>query len=644
MDNRDSFSKVVDRFGIRLNSGAWADEFGCAVRRTIATIDPDPPIRTLSLFSGAGGLDIGFFDAGFQIVDTVEIDDRFVATLRSNHSRDGYFGDGNEPMPRNIKDYVPPNGLDVDFIIGGPPCQSFSAAGRRAAGVAGINDPRGVLFMDYVRILEAVQPRGFLYENVYGLLGANKGQAWRDIRAAFEGAGYRVFHLILDSADFGVPQHRERLFIVGVREGDFRFPRPTHGPDSPGQEGHFSAGEALQGVCVEVDEILKVRGRYEGLLEEIPPGLNYSFFTDKMGHPNPVFAWRSKFSDFLYKAAPQVPIRTLKAQGGQYTGPFHWDSRAFTIEELKRLQTFPDRYALVGGRSAVIHQLGNSVPPQIARILALAVREQVFDRPVPYSWPQLEPGEKLSFRQRKRSLTEKYRATAAKALARSSDGERTEVRDQVMRRVLGPAFEWKPAQDGEDGFEVAFKPRKSQWSISVANGATSRDATPFEVVVSPRVPWTLGTRAVRLRASELSGQLFTALWKAFEEILFSHRLKADLVQLNGYYQYAPTIEARLSAQEGKPISREWRILKAVVSGIGVREPQSTKSLAALWTIEEKDVLGAAQFLRDLGYEVRNQSTNPEMPDDTFLIPYIFPTLTPQSVQLYKSLVPRGELK
>src|SRR5690606_33960274 len=118
------------------------------------------------------------------------------------------FGHTLDAKPTNIADFEPHELHQIDFVIGGPPCQSFSAAGRRASGVSGINDPRGVLFMDYVRILEAVGPRGFLYENVYGLTGANQGAAWRDIRAAFKNVGYRVSHMILDAADYGVPQHR----------------------------------------------------------------------------------------------------------------------------------------------------------------------------------------------------------------------------------------------------------------------------------------------------------------------------------------------------------------------------------------------------------------------------------------------------
>ena len=97
-----------------------------------------------------------------------------------------------------------------------------------------------------------------------------------------------------------------------------------------------------------------------------------------MGHPNLVFAWRSKFSDFLYKADSYTPIRTIKAQGGQYTGPFHWNNRTFSIAGHKRLQTFPDNYDISGNKQTQLHQIGNSVPPQLARILAMSIRHQVY--------------------------------------------------------------------------------------------------------------------------------------------------------------------------------------------------------------------------------------------------------------------------
>src|SRR5581483_4840452 len=185
----------------------------------------------------------------------------------------------------------------------GPPCQTFSAAGRRAAGVAGTSDPRGALFEEYIRLLGIIQPKGFLFENVYGITGAQDGQAWREIQTAFKAVGYNLFFRVLDAADYGVPQHRERLFIVGLKEGSYLFPCPTHGPDSPGHEPYFTAGEAVQGADIS-EASAGLGGRYGHLLNGIPPGLNYSFYTKEMGHPRPVFSWRSKFSDFLYKADP----------------------------------------------------------------------------------------------------------------------------------------------------------------------------------------------------------------------------------------------------------------------------------------------------------------------------------------------------
>ena len=363
-----SFAVFCDAVGVQ-DGENWADRFGVSLRRW-AVDAITTPVRTLSLFSGVGGLDIAFHDAGFSVSHAVEIDERFVTTLRANVGPGGYL-EGTEVVCRDIREFHPPTGMKIDFILGGPPCQSFSAAGRRAAGVAGTQDDRGVLFREYVRLLDALKPAGFLFENVYGITGAEGGKAWESIQTAFAAAGYTIASRILDTSDFGVPQHRERMFIVGMRDGRFLFPRPTHGPDSPDGRKAVSACEAIAGSAPTDREMnASVGGRFGHLLAEIPPGLNYSFFTEEMNHPKPIFAWRSKFSDFLYKADPQTPIRTLKAQGGQYTGPFHWDNRPFGLAELKRLQTIPDDYQIVGKRQVAMHQIGNSVPPQVARILA----------------------------------------------------------------------------------------------------------------------------------------------------------------------------------------------------------------------------------------------------------------------------------
>src|SRR6187402_1620070 len=308
-----SFSRQLSSLDVDVDSAGWPDDFGRALRGALADAER---VKTLSLFAGGGGLDLGFHDAGFEIVEAVELEEKYTATLERN-SGAGRQLEGTVVRCLDVRKYKPPACLEVDFIIGGPPCQTFSAAGRRASGVWGTDDERGTLFEEYVRLLQDLQPAGFLFENVYGILGADGGKAWEQIRAAFEEIGYRLSWRILDSADYGVPQHRERLFIVGAREVDYRFPRPSHGPDSAGEAPFYAGGVAVDGVADGDggEAPPSVNGRYGHLLEEIPPGLNYSYFTDVMGHPEPVFAWRSKFSDFLYKADPERPVRTIKAQG-----------------------------------------------------------------------------------------------------------------------------------------------------------------------------------------------------------------------------------------------------------------------------------------------------------------------------------------
>ena len=434
----------------------WPDKFGKALRQW-SRCQKRPPIRTLSLFSGGGGLDIAFRDAGFDIVEMVEIEENYAQTLSTNIGAESELGQTRVQCV-DIRDYQPTE-ADIELIIGGPPCQTFSAAGRRAAGVRGTSDPRGTLFEEYVRLLRQIRPRAFLFENVYGIVGAENGQPWRDICGAFRDAGYKLSWRVLDAADYGVPQHRERLFIVGVREdaGNYLFPCPTHGPDAQPPLPFYTATQAVSGAnetggAQAALSYTAIGGRYEHLIEAIPPGLNYSFYTSEMGHPAPVFAWRSKFSDFMYKADPHTPVRTIKAQGGLYTGPFSWENRHFTIAEMKRLQTFPDDYQLIGNRKVCLEQIGNSVPPQLGRILALSVLQQVFGVEPPVPLQTLPENYELGFRSRKRALTKKYAETARKALAQDnftsrSNNKRTMVLPYCEVRYLTERFELKSEKD-----------------------------------------------------------------------------------------------------------------------------------------------------------------------------------------------------
>jgi DNA (cytosine-5)-methyltransferase 1 len=336
------------------------------------------PVNTLSLFSGAGGLDIGFSKAGFRILACVEIDKTACRTLELNKGR--YFENSCRIINEDIR-IIEPNSLElgeIDFIIGGPPCQSFSAAGRRAGGTLGTADSRGSLFSHYCDFIKYFQPKGFLFENVRGILYSNKRQDWDLILAAFSGLGYQVSCRVLDCADYGVPQHRERLILVGSKGKGILFPWPTHGPDSP-LGRYVSSSEAVKDLQPPDEPEHHYNGKYGKLLAEIPPGMNYRHFTKEMGCPQPIFAWRSRFSHFLYKADPDKPVPTIVARQSKFCGPFHWKNRRFTIDELKRLQTFPDDYVIVDSYSKALSQIGNSVPPKFAEQLALAVIQQIFD-------------------------------------------------------------------------------------------------------------------------------------------------------------------------------------------------------------------------------------------------------------------------
>lgn len=632
-NNRDkTFNAVCDALGCEGDAPAWPDAFGSAISGWLCRNNV-PKIRTLSLFSGAGGLDIGFSDVGFDIVESVEIEEKFCRTLELNTGAGKHFPDSKVTCT-DIRCYSVKHPQRIDFIIGGPPCQTFSAAGRRANGVSGTSDARGVLFREYVRLLSELSPAGFLFENVYGIIGAQNGEAWKEILQAFSAAGYRLFYRVVDAADYGVPQHRERLIIVGLKEGSFRFPRPTHGPDSLDGNPFYNAETAIEGaVSTEPPESNRLGGKFAELLEGIPPGLNYSFYTEKMGHPNPIFTWRSKFSDFLYKADPNAPVRTIKASGGAFTGPLHWDNRFFTCEEYKRLQTFPDDYAIFGNKQLAVKQIGNSVPPQLARMMAIAIRSQVFGTKFPFELSLLDDGEKLTFRKRKRDLTEDYRKKAEAAI--KALGQRDPIRpaSRTYYCKVGSLFEFEETEKSRSDFSVSVSWKEDlRVEIADTNGG---DGIAAEITVEPAArEWAAGVRSVRLVLRTNAPLGFTAVWKAFENELIKNSIKADLVQLNGYYRYPPKIKADARFSADYPYGR---VLTRVLESRSVPAILTAKQLAEAWDIAETNVFETALYLRSIGYEIRNHSTNPQIGEGCWLVPYIFPTLTPRSVQLRKKL-------
>lgn len=352
----------------------------------------------VSLFSGAGGLDLGVEHAGFRTAVAVEWDADAADTMEKNAA--AHFPGLREviradlhPLAAGQDDGVTTGeilraggfapGERPDLLVGGPPCVAFSKSGFwldwKREGI----DPAASLLQAFTAVLAQAQPRFFLLENVYALTFNNKASrpAFDRLRGEIRDAGYDYHCGVLNAADYGVPQSRPRLFVVGARTGEVapELPAPTHHGDwerrkqSGGSLPHVTAGEALAGVASTPEPEEVVRGRWGHLLDEVPPGGNYLHFTAKRGHPDPVFEWRSRFWSFLLKLDPGRPSPTIQAQPGPNVGPFHWENRRLRVPELKRLFTFPDDFEFVGKRASIQSQVGNAVPPLLARHVATGI-------------------------------------------------------------------------------------------------------------------------------------------------------------------------------------------------------------------------------------------------------------------------------
>lgn len=343
--------------------------------------------RVISLYTGAGGLDLGFEAAGFRTAVAVEMDREAVATLRANRDWPVLDRDIHAITSEEI---LRAGGLEegeADALIGGPPCQPFSKSGYWASGdTQRLDDPRAGTLGAYLRVLRDTLPRTFLLENVPGLAYRKKNEGLelleRGIRKINRerGTEYTIAVAKLNAADYGVPQLRERVFVIGARDGnELAFPQPTHGDSDmlPGVlEPYATAWDALGDLCEEERPELRARGKWAPLLPSIPEGHNYLWHTER-GGGLPLFGWRRRYWSFLLKLAKDRPAWTIQAQPGPAIGPFHWSSRRLSARELCRLQTMPDGYTVLGNVQSVQRQVGNAVPSALAEVLARAMRRQL---------------------------------------------------------------------------------------------------------------------------------------------------------------------------------------------------------------------------------------------------------------------------
>jgi DNA (cytosine-5)-methyltransferase 1 len=279
----------------------------------------------------------------------------------------------------------------VDAVIGGPPCQPFSKSGYWATGDARrLKDERADTLSAYLRFIEEVRPRVFLLENVYGLAYRGKDEGLERILRGVEainqrtGLKYKPHWKVLNAAGYGVPQLRERVFIVASRNGaPFAFPEPSFGPTDElrlGQHPYRTAWDAIGDLPARPnDEDLAMGGKWADLLPSIPEGQNYLWHT-RRGGGLPLFGWRTRYWNFLLKLAKDRPAWTIQAQPGSATGPFHWKNRRLSSRELARLQTFPDDVIFTASRNEVQRMIGNAVPSLLAEVLAREIAVQLLGR------------------------------------------------------------------------------------------------------------------------------------------------------------------------------------------------------------------------------------------------------------------------
>ncbi|MGD1702604.1 DNA cytosine methyltransferase [Dapis sp. BLCC M229] len=308
--------------------------------------------KIISLFSGCGGMDLPFHYAGFNLVWAIDSNFYACKTFEKNISN---IIENNQIENINIAE-VP----EADLITGGFPCQDFSMIWKRP----GLEGTRGNLYTYFLEFVKRKQPKAFIAENVKGLLSANKHQAIKQIISDFESIspGYLVKPKLYNFADYGVPQFRQRVILVGIRmDTGFNFIHPTPEYGIGKKYPHITAGKALKNVekIPYNNEHQKIQPRTIEILKRIKPGGN---FTD-IPKDSPYYV-KGMISHVYRRIHPDKPAATIIAGGGGGTWGYHYpEPRSLTNRERARLQTFPDDFIFEGSFTEIRRQIGNAVPP-----------------------------------------------------------------------------------------------------------------------------------------------------------------------------------------------------------------------------------------------------------------------------------------
>jgi len=345
----------------------------------------------VDLFSGAGGLSRGFYDAGYNVVLGVDFDEAALKTFKENHGtaeamKLDLFDHSNIDV---IENFLREREIKLDVLVGGPPCQGFSIAGPRD-----MNDKRNTLYLAMVKLADRLKPQAVILENVPGMLQTNGGIGAKRIIQDFKEIGYNMTPQLLYAPDYGIPQMRKRVFFVGLRDTDVKFEFPAASvkkedyvtcseaisdlPSLQTDDGKIIYGEEIQDyACAPVSDYQKkmransdkVRNhigsipidKTKQMIALVPEGKNYKALPEE-------YQGIYKYHEALTRYHSQKPSNTINTG---HRSHFHYKwNRIPTVRESARLQSFPDDFIFYVNKSEQYRQVGNAVPPMLGQVVA----------------------------------------------------------------------------------------------------------------------------------------------------------------------------------------------------------------------------------------------------------------------------------
>lgn len=324
--------------------------------------------KIVDLFAGVGGLSMGFDDNGFVTVMANDFDEDAANTFKLNHPHVKFIdGDVAKIDKKLIRDTI--GDTQIDVMMGGIPCQSFSMAGRRIRrGIDNSDDPRHFLYKEYFRLLDIMNPKVAVIENVKGILSSHGGQIIKEILISFQERGYKADYELLDASDYGVPQARQRVVIIANRiNQDNIFPEK--------HKNKIPVGAVLENVPdnAENHEKRYLTGKTLERVKLIKPGQNWTFLPENL-------QTKSIHSGAYGRIDPSKPSKTLTTRFdtpsvGYVTHPI--EHRTLTVREGARIQTFPDSFVFTGARMKQYKQVGNAVPVKLGYELSKGIKKML---------------------------------------------------------------------------------------------------------------------------------------------------------------------------------------------------------------------------------------------------------------------------